>query len=390
MTKYALVLEGGGAKGAYQVGAYNALIESGYEFNAVIGTSIGAINAALIAQGDVRLLEEVWRNIKFEDFLEVDDNKIQDLIGNKNISKENILEITKLTKDAIKSFGIKIDRERELLEKYIDEEKVRKSKIRFGLVTFNVSDFKAEKLFIEDIPEGKLIDYLLASSNLPVFKRAKIEDKLFIDGGATDNCSVEMLYDDGYKDIVAIRLFQRNRIRNYYSLKKKKDLRLKMIVPSVNLPYILNFENSTMNHLIDYGYIDAIRQINKLDGIFYAINPIKKDTIDKSIQCIKPLQAFEIVKYTKVKINIGENIIDILINKAIPKLSKSISQYKSKMLKNQILDILEYVASKEKISEYEIYDYKMLLRLTQNSIKNKEISNLSEIDKAAYYLVSLL
>lgn len=390
MTKYALVLEGGGAKGAYQVGAYNALIESGYEFNAVIGTSIGAINAALIAQGDVRLLEEVWRNIKFEDFLEVDDNKIQDLIGNKNISKENILEITKLTKDAIKSFGIKIDRERELLEKYIDEEKVRKSKIRFGLVTFNVSDFKAEKLFIEDIPEGKLIDYLLASSNLPVFKRAKIEDKLFIDGGATDNCSVEMLYDDGYKDIVAIRLFQRNRIRNYYSLKKKKDLRLKMIVPSVNLPYILNFENSTMNHLIDYGYIDAIRQINKLDGIFYAINPIKKDTIDKSIQCIKPLQAFEIVKYTKVKINIGENIIDILINKAIPKISKSISQYKSKILKNQILDILEYVASKEKISEYEIYDYKMLLRLTQDSIKNKEISNLSEIDKAAYYLVSLL
>lgn len=390
MTKYALVLEGGGAKGAYQVGAYNALIESGYEFNAVIGTSIGAINAALIAQGDVRLLEEVWRNIKFEDFLEVDDNKIQDLIGNKNISKENILEITKLTKDAIKSFGIKIDRERELLEKYIDEEKVRKSKIRFGLVTFNVSDFKAEKLFIEDIPDGKLIDYLLASSNLPVFKRAKIEDKLFIDGGATDNCSVEMLYDDGYKDIVAIRLFQRNRIRNYYSLKKKKDLRLKMIVPSVNLPYILNFENNTMNHLIDYGYIDAIRQLNKLDGIFYAINPIEKDIIDKSIQCIKPLQAFEIVKYTKVKISIGENIIDILINKAIPKLSKSISQYKSKMLKNQILDILEYVASKEKISEYEIYDYKMLLRLTQNSIKNKEISNLSEIDKAAYYLVSLL
>ena len=390
MTKYALVLEGGGAKGAYQVGAYNALIESGYEFNAVIGTSIGAINAALIAQGDVRLLEEVWRNIKFEDFLEVDDNKIQDLIGNKNISKDNILEITKLTKDAIKSFGIKIDRERELLEKYIDEEKVRKSKIRFGLVTFNVSDFKAEKLFIEDIPEGKLIDYLLASSNLPVFKRAKIEDKLFIDGGATDNCSVEMLYDDGYKDIVAIRLFQRNRIRNYYSLKKKKDLRLKMIVPSVNLPYILNFENNTMNHLIDYGYIDAIRQINKLDGIFYAINPIKKDTIDKSIQCIKPLQAFEIVKYTKVKISIGENIIDILINKAIPKLSKSISQYKSKMLKNQILDILEYVASKEKISEYEIYDYKRLLKLTQASIKNKQISNLSEIDKAAYYLVSLL
>ena len=44
-----LVFQGGGALGAYQVGVYQALHEAGIEPDWVIGTSIGAINAALIA-----------------------------------------------------------------------------------------------------------------------------------------------------------------------------------------------------------------------------------------------------------------------------------------------------------------------------------------------------
>src|SRR3954465_11014767 len=44
-----LVLQGGGALGAYQVGVYQAMHEAGIEPDWVIGTSIGAINAALIA-----------------------------------------------------------------------------------------------------------------------------------------------------------------------------------------------------------------------------------------------------------------------------------------------------------------------------------------------------
>ena len=46
-----LVLEGGGTKGAYQLGAYKALKELGMEFDGIVGTSIGALNAAFIIQG---------------------------------------------------------------------------------------------------------------------------------------------------------------------------------------------------------------------------------------------------------------------------------------------------------------------------------------------------
>lgn len=387
MKKYALVLEGGGARGAYQIGAYKALKEEGYEFKAVIGTSIGAINAALIVQGDEEKLEELWRNLSFGDLINVDDNKVQDLIVNKNLTKDNLSEITRVTTDALKSLGINTDKERELLERYVDEEKIRKSKIRFGLVTFNLSDFKAEKLFIEDIPKGKLIDYLMASSNLPVFKRAKIEDKNYLDGGAVDNCSVEMLYDAGYKNVVAVRLFLRNRIRKYYSLKKNEDLNLEMIVPSENLPYILNFETSSLNNIIDYGYVDTIKQIEKLNGTYYAIEEVNKSIIENSVKQIKPLDALEVVRYANIKLNVGENVIDVLISKAIPKIEKTTFEKKKVSLCEQILDIVEFVASNEKISKNEIYTYDKLLKVVKENMKNIDAKNLTDIEKAAYTLI---
>ena len=67
-----LVLQGGGALGAYQLGVYQALHEAGIEPDWVIGTSIGAINASLIAGNDVAdrmpRLEEFWRRIQHGPF----------------------------------------------------------------------------------------------------------------------------------------------------------------------------------------------------------------------------------------------------------------------------------------------------------------------------------
>jgi len=63
-----LVLQGGGALGAYQVGVYEALSEAKIEPDWVIGTSIGAINGALIAGNDVsqraKRLDEFWRRVE--------------------------------------------------------------------------------------------------------------------------------------------------------------------------------------------------------------------------------------------------------------------------------------------------------------------------------------
>jgi len=63
-----LVLQGGGALGAYQVGVYEALHEAGVEPDWIVGTSIGAINAAIIAgnkpQDRLTKLNEFWSRVE--------------------------------------------------------------------------------------------------------------------------------------------------------------------------------------------------------------------------------------------------------------------------------------------------------------------------------------
>ena len=66
-----LVLQGGGALGAYQGGVYQALHEAGVEPDWIIGTSIGAINAAIIAgnkpEDRLAKLQEFWRRVERSD-----------------------------------------------------------------------------------------------------------------------------------------------------------------------------------------------------------------------------------------------------------------------------------------------------------------------------------
>ena len=51
--EYGLVFDGGGARGAYQIGAWRALSEAGVKISAVAGTSVGALNGALVCMGDL-------------------------------------------------------------------------------------------------------------------------------------------------------------------------------------------------------------------------------------------------------------------------------------------------------------------------------------------------
>lgn len=64
--KTALVLSGGGAKGAYEAGCIRALQEMGYEFDLVCGTSIGALNGLLVAQKDFDSMYRMWEELSIE------------------------------------------------------------------------------------------------------------------------------------------------------------------------------------------------------------------------------------------------------------------------------------------------------------------------------------
>jgi NTE family protein len=63
--KKALVLAGGGTRGIYQLGVLKALHELGEDdFNMVFGVSVGALNAAMIAQGDLNQMAHMYDHLK--------------------------------------------------------------------------------------------------------------------------------------------------------------------------------------------------------------------------------------------------------------------------------------------------------------------------------------
>jgi len=268
-----LALEGGGAKGAFHMGAVKALNELGYSFEAVAGTSIGALNGAIIAQNDFELGYEWWQKIDTAMLFDIDKEHM-DKLANKQLSHSVIKSLISIAREMLKSRGLDTGKIKQVLSEVIDEKKVRKSKTDFGLVTVSLSDLKPLELFLEDIPEGMLIDYLMASAYLPAFKQKQIDGKYFLDGGFYDNCPINMLGKRGCKEVVAVRTLSlgRNRRLQY------KDINVVEIIPSKDLGKILVFDNNTIEENLKMGYCDTLRSLEKVKGNTYYIDSDLDDT----------------------------------------------------------------------------------------------------------------
>ena len=97
--EYALVLEGGGTRGAYQVGVWKALKELGIKIKAISGTSIGSLNGALILQDDLEGMIKLYENIEIKNIMEVSEK----IDSRKNLF--NISNVRKLAADFIENKG---------------------------------------------------------------------------------------------------------------------------------------------------------------------------------------------------------------------------------------------------------------------------------------------
>lgn len=259
-----LALEGGGAKGAYHVGAYKALLKCGYNFKAVAGTSIGSITAAMICQGDLKTLENLWLELNSEVF-NMDARLTRNVI-NRSMDKKDFKESFTTIINIIKNRGIDTNNIRKLLDKYIDEEKVRKSKIKFGLVTLRLSDFTPLELTIDEIPQGKLKDYIMASCYLPIFRIQKIiDEKYYLDGGYTNVLPITLLERIGCNEIIGVRVKKFGLIKK----KKKSSTKVTIIMPSKNIGSIILLDQKRSKENIAKGYYDTLKVIKKLDGNVY-------------------------------------------------------------------------------------------------------------------------
>lgn len=259
-----LVLEGGGAKGAYQMGAWEAFRELGLEFQAVTGTSVGALNGALFAQGDYEQAYDLWYNLKPEQVIQGDPKAIEKL-ATLEVEVGDLEPLARYVASVFSGGGLDITPLKGLISRLMDEKRLRDSAISFGMVTVSVTDFKPMELLLEEIPTGQLGDYLLASANLPVFKLSRLNGKLYVDGGFYDNLPVNLMARRGIRKMVAVEL-QSVGIRQPV---REDGIDITWITPSEDIGRLLEFNPEKIRRNMRLGYFDTLRVFRGLQGDRY-------------------------------------------------------------------------------------------------------------------------
>jgi len=274
--KLGLVLDGGGARGAYQIGALRAMKEKGYQFDGVVGTSIGALNGAMLCQDELSLAQSLWEKLDYKNVFAYEDELYEsyEALLRLDVKSVDFLKLANSVVRIIKDGGLDNEPMKAMIHKHLDEGLIRKCGCDFGLVTVNVTDMKAEELFIEDIPEGKLEDYILASAYVPVFKKRTFNGKNFLDGGFYDNSPVNMLLERGYKKIVVIKLGGLLGIQRSY---EASDANIFFIEPRESLGDLLEFDVKRIRYNIQLGYFDALKRLDDLAGTKYYIKQLPKE-----------------------------------------------------------------------------------------------------------------
>jgi len=259
MEKYAVTLAGGGSKGIYQIGAWKALDELGIEFEAVTGTSIGAINGAFMVQGDLQKAYDMWQNLRMDQCVNLPENT--ELVSDNLMDRQHA---GILIKEVLTHGGIDQSPLLDLLMRYIDVPNVYASDIDFGLCTFSLRSRSSLKIWRSDIPQEQFFSYIMASSALPGLRTVKLDDQVYLDGGIGDNLPFDMLRSRGLRNIIAIDL---RAVKNRTITTDR--LRITHICNSQDLGGTLDLTPAVLSRNFNLGYLDTRKTFGFLDGVHY-------------------------------------------------------------------------------------------------------------------------
>ena len=250
--KRAIVLSGGGSKGAYQIGVWKALRKLKIKYDIVTGTSIGSVNGIMMVQNEYHKASFLWKNIRFNDIFDVEFPK-----------NAKLLEVyKKYIKQFLKNGGMETSKIYHFINSSFDARKFYNSKIDYGIVTYNITDMKSETITKKENKED-IVKYVLASSTcFPAFQITEIDETHYIDGGYYDNLPINLAIEMGADEIIAVDL-------GAVGIKRKPDntkIDIKYITPKNELGSFLVFDKKLSRNAIKYGYNDTMKVYKMLDG----------------------------------------------------------------------------------------------------------------------------
>ena len=271
MKKTALILQGGGALGAYQYGVIKGFYDKDINFSPSIitGVSIGAINGAVMLGGKlgpVKSLEKLWETIKTPSFSFIPQEWKSKLskFGNPNMYYINpMLMYSPFTANSIYD----ISPFRKLLSELIDFDKLNSHPSTLVVETVNVESGQLER-FTNKSDEGLSIEKIIASMSIPPnFPAVEIDNNHYWDGGLYANMPLspainylESLESENgepvtEREVIVVSLFRKN-AEVPTNISEVME-RIKEIIFSGKL----NLDKKLFDQM--NGYVDLIQEIDK-------------------------------------------------------------------------------------------------------------------------------
>lgn len=271
LRKLGLTLSGGGGKGAYQIGVWQAMRDLGLDsqLSAISGTSVGGLNGAMFAQDKLEQAKSMWLNIESRNMLSVQDvpglvSRLALLTTSGVISP--ILSHLISTKGFFKQDGLK-----SMIAEGLDAGRLASSALPLSVALHNTAANRVDYLSVRDTHTAA--DMLLGTAALPlIFDKVAIDGGIYTDGGfywglphkQIDNTPIRPLIEAGCDTIVVVYLSPDDLSidpRHY------PGVRILPIVPANSLGGVsatLDFSNEGAARRMEQGYADGLQIFHHL------------------------------------------------------------------------------------------------------------------------------
>lgn len=264
--KIGLAFAGGGARGAYQIGAARALRELGVldRVSAFSGTSIGAVNAAFVASAPLEKILDLWSSISPQDIKKTE-SWFERLRTEKwRMAERGLFEIGKL-KDMLETeLDVRTLKQKTVFVTLSESGPVDSG--LFGLFKTSYShyvkgDSKVVYALLSNQEDSDIVPLILASCSIPiVFAAVSMGDKQYYDGGVFDNLPVEPLVQAGCDKIILIHLH----LLEFLDKSRYPHLPIFELKHKGSLGGILHFEKNHAMAIYELGYRDLMARADEL------------------------------------------------------------------------------------------------------------------------------
>lgn len=245
--KWSLAFGGGGGKGSYQIGVWQAMEELGWtdHVDRISGASIGALNGAMFAVMNAEKAQKVWESICVFDVLDIEPDQMR--YGDRGgiFTQDGIRKLIRSRVDLSALTG--------------RQESIYANACR--IVGEGDSRYETEYFRLNGRSPEEAEQILLASASMPdVYAPVRIGDGDYVDGGVQDNMPVEPLYREGSRQILAVDLhydFARDLEEEF------PEAEIILIKPTMSLGGLmdgtLDFSKDGMRWRRKLGYLDGLR-----------------------------------------------------------------------------------------------------------------------------------